>query len=99
MRPADPGSSRAVLIGAHTFRHLPPLGPVEANVTRLGRLLTSDDVGGLAPEHRLERLRAADPGDERQLYPALPDSEPTGKWYRTPRYADIRDRLRHLEDC
>ncbi|MFF2643010.1 tetratricopeptide repeat protein [Streptomyces niveus] len=121
MRPADPGSSRAVLIGAHTFRHLPPLGPVEANVTKLGQLLTSDDVGGLAPEHCLERLQPADPGDllddlhraadeatdllvvyyaghgitdpgdERQLYLALPDSEPTGKWYRTLRYADIRE--------
>ncbi|MET9555068.1 tetratricopeptide repeat protein [Streptomyces sp. NPDC006645] len=121
MKPADPDSSRAVLIGAHTFRHLPPLGPVEGNVTRLGQLLTSDDVGGLTPDHCVERLQPADPGsllddlhraaeeatdllvvyyaghgitdpgDERQLYLALPESEPTGKWYRTLRYADIRE--------
>ncbi|MCI3223145.1 caspase family protein [Streptomyces sp. NP-1717] len=125
MKPADPGASRAVLIGTHTFRHLPSLGPVNNNVTKLRHLLTSDDVGGLAAEHCLERLqpddpgsllddlhRAAeeatdllvvyyaghgitDPGDERQLYLALPDSVPTGKWYRTLRFADIREAVSH----
>ncbi|MFI8347217.1 caspase family protein [Streptomyces sp. NPDC085596] len=47
---SEVGRSRAVLFGVHDFDELPSLDGVRHNVSALSDLLTSDDVGALAPE-------------------------------------------------
>ncbi|MFI1581762.1 NACHT domain-containing protein [Embleya sp. NPDC020630] len=49
--PHDPGGSRVVLVGAHTFEHLTPLPAVARNLSRLRELLTDPDVWGLPAEN------------------------------------------------
>ncbi len=55
-----PGQSRAVLIGAHTYDHLPELAGVQGNVEGLRDFLVGDDGWKLAPEHCLDRLQSTD---------------------------------------
>ncbi|BBJ40893.1 hypothetical protein SSPO_036110 [Streptomyces antimycoticus] len=51
MRLPDPATSRAVLIGVHTFEHLEALPAVENNINRLYNALTDPDLWGLPKEH------------------------------------------------
>src|SRR5688500_17772970 len=53
---ADPHTSRAVLIGAAGYRHLPELPTVRSNVDALAALLTDEAVWGL-PDRRCARIR------------------------------------------
>lgn len=55
-----PSESRAVLIGAHTYDHLPELAGVQGNVEGLRDFLLGDDGWKLAPEHCLDRLQSTD---------------------------------------
>ncbi|MER6995798.1 caspase family protein [Streptomyces sp. NPDC000410] len=47
----DPSASRAVLIGTASYRHLPPLPAVEANVVDLAAELCDGTVWGLPVQH------------------------------------------------
>ncbi|MFF7127973.1 caspase family protein [Streptomyces sp. NPDC008240] len=47
----DPERSRAVLIGVHTYRHLPDLPTVRNNLRRLAELLRDPELWGLPEGH------------------------------------------------
>ena len=60
---ADPGTSRAVLIGTHTFARLDPLPAVANNLRRLSEKLTDPALWGLPPAHCTVVEQPAHPGD------------------------------------
>ena len=51
MELSDPGTSRAVLIGVHSYAALPGLPAVENNLTDLHAALTNLDIWGLPPKN------------------------------------------------
>src|SRR5690349_19789777 len=72
--PADPSTSRAVLIGVSAFAEpdrWPPLPTIRANVTDLGRVMTDPNLWGLAPDHCVSLV---DPADRGQVLQAIHDA-------------------------
>ncbi|WP_326688252.1 caspase family protein [Streptomyces sp. NBC_01795] len=60
---ADPGASRAVLIGTHTFTDLDPLPAVSNNLLRLRETLTDPVLWGLPAEHCTVIEQPGHPGE------------------------------------